>query len=72
MKDWRDRLDAFLKFNERDVLDNPGKVSKDVADRLAEDAYERFHERRLASEAQLDEKAFDEAVKNLPEKEKGR
>jgi hypothetical protein len=66
MRDWREKLDAFLKFNERDVLDNPGKVSKEVADRLAEDEYERFHARRLASEAEADERAFDEAVKKLP------
>ena len=71
MKDWRERLDAFLKFNERDVLDNPGKVSKEVADRLAEDEYEKFHVRRLAIDAEADEKAFDAAVRRLPAKGKG-
>ncbi|MFH1878066.1 MAG: virulence RhuM family protein [Candidatus Omnitrophota bacterium] len=34
MRDWRMKLDAFLKFNERDILNNPGKVSKKVADTL--------------------------------------
>jgi hypothetical protein len=66
MSDWREKLDAFLKFNERQILDNPGKVSKAVADRLAEDEYERFHARRLAQEAEADERAFDDAVKRLP------
>jgi hypothetical protein len=72
MKDWRERLDAFLKFNERDVLDNPGKVSKEVADRLAEDEYRKFHVRRLALDAEADEKAFDQAVKSLPTKGTGK
>jgi len=31
MQEWADRLDAFLEFNERDVLDNAGKISKAVA-----------------------------------------
>ena len=66
MKDWRERLDAFLKFNEREVLDNPGKVSKEVADRLAKDEYEKFYVRRLATDAQADEKAFDDVVRRLP------
>jgi hypothetical protein len=42
MAEWVDRLDAFLKFNERDVLTNPGKVSAEVAKKLAEEQYEKF------------------------------
>ena len=66
MRDWREKLDAFLKFNERDILTNPGRVAKEVADRLALEQYDRFQARRLDVEAQADERAFDEAVKNLP------
>jgi hypothetical protein len=40
MVDWNRRLDAFLQFNEYDVLDSPGKVSAEVAKRLAEEQYE--------------------------------
>ena len=65
MRNWREKLDAFLKFNERDILTNPGRVAKEVADRLALEQYDRFHARRLAVEAQADERAFEEAVKNL-------
>ena len=35
MRDWQQKLDAFLKFNERDILNNAGKVAKEVADNLA-------------------------------------
>lgn len=68
MRDWRDRLDAFLQFNQRDILTDAGKVSRAVANRLAQDAYDAFHERRLSAEAQADEAAFERAVKTLPAK----
>ncbi|MEK6771347.1 MAG: virulence RhuM family protein, partial [Pseudomonadota bacterium] len=68
MRDWREKLDAFLQFNERDILTNAGKVAKEVADRLALEHYEKFVARRLTAEAQTDERAFEEAVKKLPSK----
>jgi len=64
MRDWREKLDAFLQFNERDILTNAGRVEKAVADRLALDEYDKFQTRRLALEAEADIKAFDEASKN--------
>jgi len=51
MRDWCDRLDAFLKFNERDILNNAGRVSAEVAQRLALGEYEKFERRRLIEEA---------------------
>lgn len=46
MADWVAKLDAFLRFNEYDVLTNAGKVSAEVAKRLAEEQYERFRVRQ--------------------------
>ena len=66
MRDWREKLDAFLQFNERDILTNAGKVAKEVADRLALEQYEQFQERRLVIDADADERAFEAAVKKLP------
>ncbi len=43
MADWVTKLDAFLKFNEYDVLNNAGKVSHEVAKQLAEKHYETFN-----------------------------
>lgn len=68
MRDWREKLDAFLQFNERDILTDPGRVAKEVADRLALEQYDQFHARRLVTNAQSDERAFEEAVKKLPAK----
>lgn len=42
MTDWIERLDAFLKFNEYEILTNAGKVSHDVAKALAEAEYEKY------------------------------
>jgi len=42
MVDWVQRLDAFLQFNEYEVLTDAGKVSAKVARELAEAQYERF------------------------------
>jgi len=46
MADWVAKLDAFLQFNEYDVLTNAGKVSAEVAKRLAEEQYEKFRVRQ--------------------------
>jgi hypothetical protein len=53
MADWVEKLDAFLKFNEYDVLKNAGKVSHEVAKELAEQQYESFrieHDRSFESD----------------------
>ena len=48
LKDWTERLDAFLAFNDREVLPGPGRVSKEQADLHAAREYERFAEQRRA------------------------
>jgi len=66
MRDWRARLDAFLKFNEREILEHGGKVSMEVAQALALDEYEKFNKRRLTDEARqeaLADDGFDEAAR---------
>jgi hypothetical protein len=42
MQDWITKLGAFLQFNEYDVLENSGKISQEVAKKLAYDEYEKF------------------------------
>ncbi|MBD7985943.1 virulence RhuM family protein [Sporosarcina sp. Sa2YVA2] len=48
MKDWTEKLDAFLEFNEHEILKNSGKVSKRVADQLAKEQYDIFQQQRLS------------------------
>lgn len=70
LKDWAERLDAFLKFNERDVLEGAGKMSKKQADAFAEAQYEEFAaQRRALLEAEGEAfgmRALEDAAKALP------
>jgi len=42
MEDWKKKLDVFLQFNEREILDNPGKVSHKVAESFALSEFEKY------------------------------
>ena len=42
MQDWLSRLDAFLQFNEEDILQNKGKVTAAIAKAFAESEFEKF------------------------------
>jgi len=46
LQDWQQKLDEFLRFNERDVLPDAGRVSKKSADERAAQEYEKFAEGR--------------------------
>jgi hypothetical protein len=74
MKDWRQKLDAFLKFQDRDILLHSGEVSKEIADTLAFDHYEVFNKNRLAVEARQellkDDKELRKIQKGLEQKDK--
>jgi hypothetical protein len=62
LQDWRTRLDDFLRFNERAVLPGAGKVSREQADALAEQAYDEFAARRRE---QLEAAAEADALEQL-------
>lgn len=66
MEDWAKKLDAFLKFNEREVLENPGKVSSEVAKTFAESEFEKY---RIIQD-KFFESDFDREVAKLVEDEK--
>jgi len=42
MKDWIEKLNAFLKFSEYEILTNSGSISHEVAMALANKEYETF------------------------------
>ncbi len=42
MKDWTQKLNAFLKFNGREILHDAGKISHEVAKELAYKEYDKF------------------------------
>ncbi|MGH7485166.1 MAG: RhuM family protein, partial [bacterium] len=70
LRDWETKLDEFLAFNERRLLPDAGKVSKEKADARAEAEYEEFSARRRAF-LEAEEEAstlqiLEEKVKRLP------
>ena len=42
MKDWVEKLNAFLQFNGKEILRNAGKISTSVAQELAYKEYDKF------------------------------
>jgi len=70
LKDWAEKLDAFLKFNDRDVLEGAGRLSKKRADALAQEQYELFAAQRRAfleaEGAESNVRDLEEAAKALP------
>ena len=46
LRDWQDKLDQFLQFNDREVLQGAGKVSKKMADEKAQAEYGQFAEQQ--------------------------
>lgn len=68
MADWAQKLDAFLQFNEYEILDNPGKVSAAAAKNIAEEQYEQY---RVVQDKMF-ESDFDRIVKKIRQQENTR
>ena len=68
MNDWAGKLNAFLQFNEKEILGNAGKVTQAIAKAFAESEFEKY---RIVQD-KLFESDFDKAVKKAlnPENEK--
>ena len=49
MKDWVQKLDAFLQFNEEAILKDKGKISHEIAKKLAESEFEKYNELKIQS-----------------------
>jgi hypothetical protein len=75
MEQWSDKLDAFLEFNEQELLTHAGKVKAEVAKKIAEDRYAAFDEKRKTAEArdadEADLRELEQLEKKLLEKKRG-
>jgi hypothetical protein len=75
MTDWISKLDAFLTFNEYEILQDAGKVSHTVAKALAEKEYETFRviqDRAFESDFERDTSRMIAAGKPASTKKKAR
>ena len=62
MSDWAKKLDAFLEFNERDILTHAGKISPKMAEEHASKEFEQYEAKRRRLEASTPTSDFDRFV----------
>lgn len=65
MQDWAKRIDAFLEFDEREILQDGGNISAKIAKEKAETEFEKY---RIIQD-RLFESDFDREIKRLKEKD---
>jgi len=70
LKDWERKLDDFLRFNDREVLPDLGKVRRQEADAHARAAYQKFAQLRREHKEAIGEadylRQLEAAAKELP------
>ncbi len=67
MKNWIEKLNAFLNINNREILNHAGRISHNVAKTLAEKEYEKFNQKRIENEDKIDGD-FEKTIKLLKNK----
>jgi len=65
MKDWREKLDAFLQFNQRSILEHSGHISLEEARRQAEEQYRIYSQHRIEADDAVAEREFEQEVGRL-------
>lgn len=78
MTDWAEKLNGFLQFNDYNILQNAGKISHEIAIKLAEEEYAKFrilqdenyisdfdHTLEINEQGLPDKDDLEQAMKNL-------
>ncbi len=65
MEDWASKLNAFLQFNEKELLSNSGKVSHAIAKAFAESEFDKY---RVIQDKQF-KSDFDKLIGNVDDKQ---
>ena len=66
MQDWVKKLDAFLQFNEQDILHDSGKVTAAIAKEFAENEFEKYR----VIQDRIYQSDFDRLTENMKSDEK--
>jgi hypothetical protein len=67
MKDWIEKLHGFLSLNDRDILENAGSISHELAKENAEKEFEKFKDYQ---QKMITESDFEKAIKKIEDKKK--
>lgn len=70
MKDWISKLNDFMTLNDKEILENAGRISAKMAKELAESEYEKYRKNRIEIEDVQEMKQLEEGLKNLESKKK--
>ena len=70
LQDWDTKLDQFLSFNDRDVLQGAGGISKKAADEKAKEIFDIYAQKRRRLKETEGERANIAALKDLLKKGK--
>lgn len=70
LQDWDTKLDQFLSFNDRDVLQGAGGISKKAADEKAREVFDIYAQKRRRLKETEGERANIAALKDLLKKGK--
>ena len=69
MKGWIEKLNGFLSLNDRDILKDAGRISHDMAEKLAQTQYDKFNKKRIEWTDKQDSD-FDKTVKMIEAEQK--
>ncbi len=69
MKDWNEKLNGFLKLNDRDILESAGRISHEMAKQIAESEYDKFNKKRIEWHDRQDSD-FDRTAKMIEEQKR--
>ncbi|MBN2590691.1 MAG: virulence RhuM family protein [Sedimentisphaerales bacterium] len=69
MKDWINKLNGFLTLNDRDILNDAGRISHDMAIQFAQTEFEKFERKRIEKKDKQDSD-FDKTVKMIENQKK--
>ncbi|WP_367391391.1 virulence RhuM family protein [Lewinella sp. LCG006] len=70
MKDWIKKLNDILTINEREILEDAGKVRKSLADEIATVEYDKYKEKRLLEEKEQSLKELENEIKLINQEKK--
>ncbi len=63
MRDWIKKLDSFLQLNERDILQNAGRISARLSEEVAHREFDKFWERQAQIEKGNPVSTLEESVR---------
>lgn len=69
MKNWKEKLDAFLQLNDKEILTHTGKISAELANELAHDQYDKYIEQRKKIERIQSDEELNKLIQKIENKQ---